>query len=97
MSQTTITLLEDDRKLSKFILENFKDIKINISNGSEILITKTNIKKINPIIYKLKSNNVNITILYFKINDINDKKYYIPRLKQDYTLSELKQYLKGVL
>lgn len=97
MPQTTITLLEDDRKLSKFILENFKGIKMNISNGSEILISKTNIKKINPIIYKLKSTNINITILYFKIDDINDKKYYIPRLKQDYTLSELKQYLKGVL
>ncbi|MEG2351646.1 MAG: hypothetical protein RSA10_01655 [Bacilli bacterium] len=79
------------------MIEKFKDAKINISNDSEILITKTNVKKICPIIYKLKSTNANIAILYFKIDDIKDKKHYIPKIKQDYTLSELKQYLKEVL
>ena len=98
MLQTSIlTIMEDDRKLSKFIFENFKDVKFNVSSGNETLITKTNIKKINPVIYKIKTSKSSITILYFKSDDIKDKKYYIPKLKQDYSLSELKEYLKGVL
>lgn len=98
MLQTSIlTILEDDRKLSRFIAQNFKDAKINVSNGNEILITMTNIKKINPIIYKIKTLNSSVTILYFKSDDIKDKKYYIPKLKRDFNLSELKEYLKGVL
>lgn len=94
---STLTILEDDRKLTKFILENFKDTDIKSTNGSEMLISITNIKKVNPIIYKIKSSKTTLTILYFKCSDIKDKKYYIPKLRQDFNLSELKDYLKGAL
>ncbi len=94
---SNLTILEDDRKLTKFILENFKDTDIKSTNGSEMLISITNIKKVNPIIYKVKSDKTTITILYFKCSDIKDKKYYIPKLRQDFNLSELKDYLKGAL
>ena len=60
---STLTILEDDRKLTKFILENFKDTDIKSTNGSEMLISITNIKKVNPIIYKVKSDKTTITIL----------------------------------
>lgn len=94
---STLSILEDDRKLSKYILENFKNIDITSNNGSEVIISTTNIKKVIPITYKIKSNKINLTILYFKCDDIKDRKYYIPKLKQDFTLSELKDYLKDVL
>ena len=86
---SNLTILEDDRKLTKFILENFKDTDIKSTNGSEMLISITNIKKVNPIIYKIKSSKITLTILYFKCSDIKDKKYYIPKLRQDFNLSEL--------
>lgn len=94
---STLSILEDDRKLSKYILENFKNIDITSNNGSEVIISATNIKKIIPITYKIKSSKINLTILYFKCDDIKDRKYYIPKLKQDFTLPELKDYLKSVL
>lgn len=97
LKDSTITILEDDKKLSKFILENFENVTITSSNGSEKIISITNIKEVNPIIYKIKSSKTNLLILYFKCKDINEKKYYIPKLKQDYNLSELKNYLRGVL
>lgn len=93
INYSTINILEDDRKLTKFIIDNFKYVDIKITNGSEELISNTNIKKVNPIIYKIKSNNTKLTILYFKCDEIKEKKYYIPKLKQDYTLSKLKSYL----
>lgn len=97
LKTSTLAILEDDRKLTKFLLENFNNIDITPTNGSEMLISITNVKKVNPIIYKIKSDKVKLTILYFKCDDINERKYYIPKLKQDFTLSELKDYLKGVL
>ena len=66
INYSTINILEDDRKLTKFIIDNFKSVDIKITNGSEELISNTNIKKVNPIIYKIKSNNTKLTILYFK-------------------------------
>ncbi len=35
---SNLTILEDDRKLTKFILENFKDTDIKSTNGSEMLV-----------------------------------------------------------
>lgn len=97
LKTSTLAILEDDRKLTKFLLENFNNIDITPTDGSEMLISITNVKKVNPIIYKIKSDKVKLTILYFKCDDIKERKYYIPKLKQDFTLSELKDYLKGVL
>ena len=78
MTKITLNILEDDRKLTKFIIDYF-----NI----------TDIKIVKPIIYKINK----LTILYYKCEDIKERKYYIPKLKQDYNLSELKSYLKGIL
>lgn len=80
MLQTSIlTILGDDRKLSKFIVKNFKNAKISVSNSNETLIKMTNIKKINPVIYKVKTSKSSITILYFKSNskyNLLKQKYY---------------------
>ncbi|MFV0249500.1 MAG: hypothetical protein ACK5HP_00445 [Bacilli bacterium] len=65
-------------KLKDWCLETFKDGKVKVTSGSEEVIPKTNIKKINPTIYKIKS----ITILYYDGNYFKNKNYYIPKLKQ---------------
>lgn len=79
--------------LKDWCLEHFRDVKVKVTSGSEEIIPKTNIKKINPTIYKIKS----IIILYYDCNYFKDKKYYIPKLKQEYNFLEIKEYLKGVL
>ena len=93
MTEITLNILEDDRKLTKFIIDYFNITDIKITNGKESIIKNTNIKIIKPIIYKIKK----LTIFYYKCEDIKERKYYIPKLKQDYNLSELKSYLKGIL
>ena len=90
MKEITLNILKDDRKLTKFIIDYFNITDIKITNGKESIIKNTNIKIIKPIIYKIKK----LTTLYYKCEDIKERKYYIPKLKQDYNLSELKSYLK---
>lgn len=90
MKEITLNILEDDRKLTIFIIDYLNITDIKITNGKESLIKNANIKIVNPIIHKIKK----LTILYYKCEDIKERKYYIPKLKQDYNLSELKSYLK---
>ncbi len=85
--------MENKDNLKEWCLEHFRDVKIKVTNASEEIIPITNIKKINPRIYKINS----IIILYYDTNYFKDKKYYIPKLKQEYNFSEIKEYLKGVL
>lgn len=40
-------------KLKEWCLEHFKGVKVKVTNGSEKIILKTNIKKTNPTIYKI--------------------------------------------
>lgn len=80
-------------KLEEWCLETFKDVKIKIISGSEEVVPKTNIKKINPTIYKIK----NTTILYYDDNYFKSKNYYISKLKQEMNFEEIKTYLKGVI
>ena len=48
--------MADKDKLKEWCLEHFKDLKVRVTNGSEEIIPKTNIKKINPTIMKDKFN-----------------------------------------
>lgn len=85
--------MKNKDKLKDWCLETFKYVKIKVTNGNEEIISKTNIKKINPTIYKIKS----ITILYYDNNYFKNKNYYIPKLKQEMNFEEIKEYLKGVI
>lgn len=75
MTEITLNILEDDRKLTKFIIDYFNITDIKITNGKESIIKNTNIKIIKPIIYKINK----LTILYYKCEDIKERKYYIPK------------------
>ena len=70
MNYILLENMEDDGKLSEYILNNYKNIKLNITNGKIELIEKTNIKKITPIIYEIKLLRKKYIILYFKCNEI---------------------------
>ena len=86
--------LFDDNLLTKYLIKKFEGIDIDITNGLVEIYAKTNIKKVNPIIYKIKYRGERTTILYYKIDDIKDKKYYIVKERKDYNLSDLKSYFE---
>lgn len=94
---TDIKVLEDDGKLAKYLELSFPTAKVNVTNGNVSIYEKTNIKKINPITYTIYSSKTKLIILYFKCNEIKDKKYYIPSIKQDFSLVELKEFLQKTL
>ena len=96
LKKSLITTLKDDSLLKKYLISRFKGIDIEITNGSIQAYTSTNIKKVNPIIYTIKYQKIKVVVLYYKIEDIKDKKYYIPKLKEDYNLSELKSYFNEI-
>ena len=87
------TIMKDDETLTKWAKEEFPDININVTNGHEKLISQTNLKEVCPIIYQIKD----LVILYFRCDEIKDKKYFITKEKREFNLSELKSYLRGVL
>ncbi len=86
--------MEDDGKLSKYISDNYKNIKLNIINGKIELIEKTNIKKITPIIYELKLPKSKYVILYFKCEEILSNKFYCLKTKREYNFVEIKGLIK---
>ena len=92
-----LNILKDDRKLIKYIETCFPNIKIDVIDGNVSIYKNTNIKKIIPIIYKIKSSKIKLMILYFKCDEIKDNKYYIPKIKEEFNLLELKNYLNKTL
>ena len=92
-----LNVLEDDRKLTKYIETCFPNIEIEVINGYLSIYKNTNIKKIIPIIYKIKSSKIKLMIFYFKCDEIKENKYYIPKIKEEFNLSELKNYLNKTL
>lgn len=94
---TNIKVLEDDGKLTKYLETSFPTTKVSVTNGNVSIYEKTNIKKINPITYNIKTSKSNLIVLYFKCNEIKDKKYYISSIKQDFSLVELKEFLQKTL
>ena len=64
MNEIILNILEDDRKLTKFIIDYFNITDIKITNDKESLIKNTNIKIVKPIIYKIKKLTINsLTLL----------------------------------
>lgn len=90
MNYILLENMEDDGKLSDYILNNYKNIKLSITNGKIELIEKTNIKKITPIIYEIKNLRKKYIILYFKCNENESQKYYCLKTKREYNFVEIK-------
>ena len=92
----SINTLVDDELLTRTLKNRYEDINIKVSNGLVEVYKKTNIKKVIPIIYRIKYKNTNTTILYYKVDDIKERRYYIPKIKKCFSLPEIKSYLNKI-
>lgn len=97
MDTTKIAVLKDDGLLVKFLNAEYPSTEIKITNGYEALVSKTNLKEVFPVIYQIKAASIELVVLYFNCSEIKDKKYFIPSVKQEFNLLELKSFLKGVI
>lgn len=89
----------DTLKPSDEVLEmitNIKPTTIKINNGKTILIERTNIKSVEPIIYELTYNKNKIVLWEYPINEIVGNQFYVPTTKLTYSLKEITYYLKSV-
>ena len=82
----------EELKPNKEILEVIKDYKFKAKNGKIKTLLNTNLEFIIPTTYSITSP-TKITILEYKINEINGKPYYIKEYNKKYNLKELKQIL----
>lgn len=97
MNYILLENMEGDNKLSEYILNNFKNVEITVTKGKIELIEKTNIKKITPIVYKIKFYKSKFIILYFKCEEIEKNKYFFLKTKKEYNLLEIKGLMNELL
>ena len=74
------------------ILEIMKDYIYRTKKGKVKHLLHTNLQFIEPTEYIITSPTC-LTVLEYKINDINNKPFYIIEHKQKYNLKEIKQIL----
>ena len=77
------------------ILEIIKNYKYKIIEGKIQIIMNTNLQIIKPTEYHITSPFV-LTILYYEVNEINNKPYYIKEYNQKYSFKEIKNILKKI-
>lgn len=66
------------------MITNTKPISIKISNGQALLIERTNIKSVEPIICELTYSNKVIVLWEYPTNEIQGNHFYIPTTKEIY-------------
>lgn len=87
-------IITDDGRLVAFVENELTNATITATNGKELMMPKTNIKKVYPITYIINSK---MKILYYLTNEVKKRRYFIPNENKDFSLPELKEYLRGVL
>ena len=81
--------LKPNQELIK-MLDNFK---YKTKSGKVKMILHTNLQIVEPTEYLIISPTI-LTILEYKVNEINNKPFYIKEYKNKYSLSEIKTILK---
>lgn len=81
--------LKPNQELIK-MLDNFK---YKTKLGKVKMILHTNLQIVEPTEYLIISPTT-LTILEYKVNEINNKPFYIKEYKNKYSLSEIKTILK---
>ena len=66
-----------------------------IIHGEIKVILNTNLKVIKPTTYIIKSP-INLTILEYQVNEINNKNFYIQEYQMKYNLKEVLELLKSI-
>lgn len=81
-----------EHKPNTELLELIKDFTYTINKGKIKHLLKTNLQFIEPTQYIIKSP-IQLTILEYKVNEINNKPFYIKEHNGKYNLKEIKQIL----
>lgn len=84
----TIELL----KPNKEIIDIIKNYNYKIKNGKIKHLEKTNLQFIEPTEYRI-TKPFTLTIYEYKVNEINNKPFYIKKYNRKYNLKEIKQIL----
>ena len=74
------------------ILELLKYTTFKVKNGKLKTLRNTNLVFVSPIEYII-TYPINITIYEYKVNEINNKNFYIKEYKQKYSFKEIKDIL----
>ena len=82
-------------KPNKEILDIITSYRYKVVKGKIKTIQHTNLQEIKPAEYHITSP-FNLTILYYEVNEINNKPFYIKEYKEKYSLKEIKKILKNL-
>ena len=77
------------------VIKIIKKYSYTIKNGRIKIIKLTNLKIVEPTLYIITSPTT-LTILEYKINEINNKPFYIKEYKEKYNLLELEKLLNKI-
>ena len=86
----------EELKPNDEILNIIKDFKYKVIKGKVKTILHTNLQIIKPTEY-LITYPTTLTILEYKINEINNKPFYIKEHNEKYNLKEILQILNKIL
>ena len=85
----------EELKPNEEILDDIKDYKYKIIKGKVKTLLHTNLQFIEPTQYII-TYPITLTILEYKVNEINNKPFYIKEHNEKYNLKEIKQILNKI-
>ena len=85
----------EELKPNKEILDAIKDYKYKIVKGKVKTLLHTNLQFIEPTQYII-TYPITLTILEYKVNEINNRPFYIKEHTEKYNLKEIKQILNKI-
>jgi len=85
----------EELKPNEEILDAVKDYKYKIIKGKVKTLLHTNLQFIEPTQYIITYPTI-LTILEYKVNENNNKPFYIKEHNQKYNLKEIKQILNKI-
>lgn len=85
----------EELKPNEEILDAIKDYKYKVIKGKVKTLLHTNLQFIEPTEY-LIIYPTTLTILEYKVNEINSKPFYIKEHNEKYNLKEIKQILNKI-
>ena len=80
----------EELKPNEEILDAIRDYKYKINKGNVKTLLHTNLQFIEPTQYII-SYPTTLTILEYKVNEINNRPFYIKEHSEKYNLKEIKQ------
>ncbi len=83
----------EDLKPNPLLLELLNNFNYRTENGKVKILEKTNLKFIEPVKYII-TYPIKLTILEYKINEINNKPFFIEQYNDKFNLNEIKEILK---